>query len=67
MRAKQFCALTTTESRAKMAPVKCIYPPPPVAYAEVLLLLIFWFGLCTSYCSVLVFVLVCITLCPFQF
>ena len=67
MRAKQFCVLTTTESRA-------FKPPPPlVAWAAdsskavVLLLLVY----CLMYSplfvgrSVVVFVLFCITLCPF--
>ena len=48
MLAKQFRVLTATESRANLALVKCIYPPPPhVAYvavhskAVVLLLLLY--------------------------
>ena len=57
MRAKQFCALTTTESRAKMAPVKCIYPPPPrrLCGSSVVVDFLFWFVYLLLFCVGLCF------------
>ena len=58
MQSKQFCALTTTKSRAKIR-------RQLDAFKAVVLVLLFYVPPLFCGGSVFVFVLVCITLCPF--
>ena len=74
MRAKQFCILTTAGSRAKiLRQLNAFKPPKRLRLLSVLrrgsvvvdLLFNVLPIVCGSWSSVFVFVLLCITLCPF--
>ena len=74
MRAKPFCILTTTESRAQIYRLLNAFKPPPPRWFRLLSVLRrdsvvvdMLFNVLPIVCgsSVFVFVLLCITLCPF--